>query len=282
MKTRPTPRARRRALIAGTLLAAAALSLVDTAASAAEGDAAPATPGPNEATASNEIGSGGAAEAADSTPSAPAPTGSRLAEALQPETLGPDKVEPHALRRVSMFAVSPPKAREFQPHDLVQILVRETSRVNNEQRLDTKKDFELDGRVARWPDLQLADLFQLQAEAGRTTNLPELDVAFGRGFKGDGEYERREDFTARLTAEVIEVLPNGNLVLESRTFIKTDREETELKVTGICRQEDVTAANTVLSNQLHDLRIEKVHQGELPRTNEKGVIAKVLEAIFAF
>ena len=78
------------------------------------------------------------------------------------------------------------------------------------------------------------------------------------------------------------LLPNGNLVLEARTHIKTDREEQIMKVTGVCRPQDVTASNTVLSNQIHNLRIEKMHKGELPRSTEKGIIAKALETIFAF
>jgi flagellar L-ring protein precursor FlgH len=105
---------------------------------------------------------------------------------------------------------------------------------------------------------------------------------FAKDFKGDAEYKREDEFTTRLTAEVIEVLPNGNLILESRTYIQTDEEEAAIKVTGICRPEDVSAANTVFSHQMHDLKIQKMHKGELKRTNEKGIIAKILDTLFAF
>jgi len=88
--------------------------------------------------------------------------------------------------------------------------------------------------------------------------------------------------TDRLTAEIISVLPNGNLILEARTFIKTDEEESMMKVTGVCRPEDISTANSILSNLIHDLRIEKMHTGELKKVNEKGIISRVLEAIFAF
>jgi flagellar L-ring protein precursor FlgH len=192
------------------------------------------------------------------------------------------KEEPHALRAVSMFAVAPPQPRRFELHDLVQIIVRETSQAKSTADLDTKKEFDLDGKIGRWPAFDLQDLLQLQIEAGRTTNLPELQLEFDKEFKGEGDYQRKDDLTARITAEVIEVLPNGNLVLEARTHIKTDDEEQTMKVTGICRPEDITAANTVLSNQIHDLMIDKVHHGELRKTSKKGIISKVLETIFAF
>ncbi|MHC4992984.1 MAG: flagellar basal body L-ring protein FlgH, partial [Planctomycetota bacterium] len=112
--------------------------------------------------------------------------------------------------------------------------------------------------------------------------LPAFGVEMGKEFDGEGEYERRDDLTARITAEVIEVLPNGNLVLEARTSITNDEEGAVMKVTGICRAEDVSAANTVLSNQVHDLKVEKIHSGELRKANEKGILAKVLDFIFAW
>lgn len=190
--------------------------------------------------------------------------------------------DPHALRAVSMFAVAPPEPREFQKHDLVQIIVRESSQATSSQELETEKETQIDGQISAWPNFNLRDLLNLQIQAGRSTNLPKLDVNFTKEFTGEGDYKRKDDITARLTAEVIEVLPNGNLVLEARTHIKTDKEEQTLKVTGICRPDDVTAANTILSNQLHDLTIEKMHKGELREAANKGIITKVLETVFAF
>lgn len=210
------------------------------------------------------------------------PSGSLMARRVATHQPGPRLGDQHGLRKLSLFAIAPPEPRTFQVHDLVQIIVRETSKASSKQKLDAEKDYSLDGRISAWPDLRLEDLLQLQAEAGRTTNLPRVGVEGSKEFEGEGKYERSDDFTARLSAEVIEILPNGNLVLEATTFIKTDQEEATLKVTGICRAEDITAANTVLSNQIHDLRLVKEHKGELKKASEKGIIAKVLDAIFAF
>lgn len=189
---------------------------------------------------------------------------------------------PHGLRNISMFALVSPEARIFQKHDLVQIVVRETSLAKSTHELTTEKDWNLNGDISAWPDFQLDELLQLIIRAGRTTDLPRLDMGVRKDFEGDGEYKRQDDLTARLTAEVMDVLPNGNLILEARTEINTDDEQSVIKVTGICRAEDVTPANTILSNQLHDLKISKAHKGELREANKKGIIAKVLDTIFAF
>lgn len=193
-----------------------------------------------------------------------------------------EEYEPHALRTVSLFALAPAEARIFHEHDLIQIIVRETSSANSLQEMETNKDTNLVITPNEWPNFQVADLLNFVIESGDPTSYASIDFETGNAFKGDGEYRRRDDFTARLTAEVVEILPNGNLILESRTRIKTDQEEQLLRVTGICRPEDITPANTVLSSQLHDLRIDKEHEGELKKASEPGLFTKILNTLFAF
>lgn len=209
----------------------------------------------------------------------PAATSSLLVQTQS----GPDAfTEPHALRAVSMFAIAPAESRIFHEHDLIQIIVRESTDAKSTHETDTQKKVSFNGAVTQWPDLNLADVLQGMIHAGSTENLPQVDLQFTKDFEGDGEYRRRDDFTARLTSEVLQVLPNGNLILESRTRMNQDNEEFTLKVTGICRPDDVTPANTILSSQLHDLAVEKVTTGMLKKANEKGLITQVLDLLFAF
>lgn len=218
------------------------------------------------------------------TVSGGAPSGSLLVESAprSASSDGKERGAPHELHDMSMFAVTPPELRTFLKHDLVQIIVRETSRAKSTHDLETTKEYTLDGAITAFPSLNLSDLLDFQVDAGRTTGLPRVGVDFTNEFTGEGDYQRKDDLSARLTAEIIEILPNGNLILEARTFIKNDEEEMSIKVTGICRPADISAANTLLSNQIHDLHIEKMHEGELKKASEKGIIARVLDAIFAF
>ncbi len=209
----------------------------------------------------------------------PAATSSLLVRAQA--TPGAD-LEPHALRAVSMFAIAPAESRIFHAHDLIQIIVRESTAGKSTHDTDTEKDVGFKGAVAQWPDLDPSQLLLGMIHAGSTENLPLVDLKFTKDFEGEGEYKRRDDFTARLTAEVLQVLPNGNLILESSTQMKQDDEEFTLKVTGTCRPEDVTPANTILSSQLHDLKIEKITEGMLKDANEKGLFTKILDLLFAF
>lgn len=218
-----------------------------------------------------------------STAPAVAQSASIMTDALRrPFELDSDDRAPHALRSMSLFAVAPPEPRTFQRHDLVQIVVREQTDARSRHELDLDKDYGISGRIAKFPKLSLPELLELRIPGTSTEDMPELDLNFSKEFSGDGDYRRRDDLTSRITAEVVEVLPNGNMVLEARTHIKLDDEESMMKLTGVCRPDDVTSANTILSNQIHNLRINREHTGELRKTNKKGIIAQALDAIFAF
>jgi flagellar L-ring protein precursor FlgH len=176
------------------------------------------------------------------------------------------------LEATSLFAFAPEKPRLFKEHDLVQIVVRETTRITSFQGLETEKEYGLVGGVEAFPGLNNYDLL----------NYTEVELVGEKEFEGEGEYAREDDMTTRIAAEILEILPNGNLVLEARTRIKTDEEEMFTQLTGICRPDDVTASNTILSNQIFDLQIEKMHYGQVREAANKGILARVLDAVFAF
>ena len=208
---------------------------------------------------------------------------SLLAIALsRPSNYEKQPVAPGTIEAMSLFAVRSPEERHFARHDLIQIIVREQSRAKSDSQLDTKKDYTLAAEVA-WANFS----FDAFGQPGVATtsgahNAPVFEAIGKKKHKGEGDYDRTDEFTTRMTAEVIEVLPNGNLILEARTTISSDKEKTCIKLTGICRPEDITSANTVLSNQIHDLKIDKMNTGFVKDAADKGIIAQVLDAIFAF
>lgn len=183
---------------------------------------------------------------------------------------------------ISLFAVSTAEPRLFREHDLVQIVVREVSQATRGQEVDLEKDWELNAQVNAWPSSNLTDLLQLIIRQGSGNNVPRVNLEAEKDFNGEGDYIRKDNLTDRLTAEVLEVLPNGNLVLQSCTTIQTDQETSTMKVTGICRPDDITPANTLLSNQIFNLKIERLNSGELKKVSEKGIIAQVFDTVFAF
>jgi len=188
---------------------------------------------------------------------------------------------PMSLEQVSLFAVTPPPPRQWAKHDLVEVIVNRSSVEKFEQSLDTKKDYDLMAELSKFPSVR--NLLEAQLRNGDSTGLPVgVEVSAGNKFKGDGEYERKDQITTRLSAVVVDVKPNGTLVLEARDMQQSGEEIKTMVLSGICRSDDITKSNTIQSSQLANFVMRIDHEGQVKKAGEKGFIPRILEAVFNF
>ncbi len=185
-----------------------------------------------------------------------------------------------ALARVSLTAVTPAAPRAYQKNDMVQILINESSVQKFESTLDTKKNYDNKTKIGALPSLR--HLLEMQLREGDTDPLIDTTSKGVSKFKGDGTFERTDKFVTRISARVLEVKPNGLLVLEAKKVTESDDEKVTLVVAGTARPEDITNANTVQSTQLADLVIKTESDGEIRKVAKKGLIPRVLDTIFNY
>jgi flagellar L-ring protein FlgH len=81
------------------------------------------------------------------------------------------------------------------------------------------------------------------------STYPQIQNQNEDDYKGTGEVDRTDTFSDRFTAEVVDVKPNGTMVLQAIKEIRSDEEMQRMILTGICRVQDVTADNTVLTRR---------------------------------
>ena len=188
-----------------------------------------------------------------------------------------------AIASASFSAVRVPEPRTFSRHDLVTIVIRESTETDLRATLSTEKDVSVDGEISDLPRFQLHELLNLQLRPNEFgAGKPAVGIGFNNQFDGDGSYGRRESITGRVTAEIIDIKPNGMLVLEARKQIVTDDEALDLVLTGMCRPQDVDVDNTVLSTKIHNLHLDKQHDGELRRSTRKGWLTRIIDTVFNF
>jgi flagellar L-ring protein precursor FlgH len=211
-------------------------------------------------------------------PAASAQSMLRDADDDKPASLTAPPAEP--LKETSLIQVEAPKPKDFAVHDLVTIIVSEQHKASSEAKLDTKKDTSLKAKLSKFPDL--AAFLEANLQQGGSTPIVEADVSSGTTFKGDGKYETKEGLTDKITATVIDVKPNGTLVLEARRTISKDEQTQTLVLSGVCRRDDVTDNNSVLSSQLAELTVGVETTGAVKEAAKKGVLTRVFEAIFNF
>ena len=131
--------------------------------------------------------------------------------------------------------------------------------------------------------IDLLKLLELQVNTNpRLENRTLFDATAGREFTGEGDYERKDQFSARITATVIDVKPNGTLVLEAQKRIQKDEEIQTLVIAGYARSDDITSQNTILSSQLANLSLAVENEGDLKKASEKGIITEFFDMLFAF
>ncbi|MDP9172285.1 MAG: flagellar basal body L-ring protein FlgH [Planctomycetota bacterium] len=180
---------------------------------------------------------------------------------------------------VSFLAVPTPTPKLVHKHDLVTIIVNEQSTFSVNGLTDLKHSSDLDAQIDAYIQFRLANLSVSQFNPATPI---ELKGSATHNFKGEATVNRTDSLITQVTAEVVDVKPNGTVVLEASTKVKTDEEEQKIVLTGVCRVEDITADNSVLSTQLHNLDVKKTHTGAVRDTTERGWVPRLLDTINPF
>ncbi|MCA8980864.1 MAG: flagellar basal body L-ring protein FlgH [Planctomycetes bacterium] len=148
-----------------------------------------------------------------------------------------------------------------RPGDLVTVLIQESQDLKNEEKSDLKTQKALDTQLTS---------FNIAPNAFNT--LPDVKSSTNNTFAGTANYEKKGNFTARLTAMVVDALPNGNLVISGRREIRIDNETKVIEFSGVVRRYDITAANTIESELVANARVSYSGSGPLTRsTNRHGI-----------
>lgn len=103
-----------------------------------------------------------------------------------------------------------------------------------------------------------------------------------RQFEGKGTTGRTSNVKSRITARVIEVLPNGDLRIEAVKLVKINKETEQLAVTGIVRPNDLATDNSIATTSVGDLRVEFNGKGIASADNAPGWLFRLFDKISPF
>lgn len=173
----------------------------------------------------------------------------------------------------------PPRLpKTFKPGDLLTIIVREQRKFEAEADLESKKKFDISSELDAFIKATDGGIGAAAFRRGK----PTIDYKYQRKTKNEGDTNREDRLTTRLTGKIIDVKPNGLLVIEARARIEHDEEISAITLTGTCRKEDVTADNTILSTQIADKHVAVKNEGALRAISSRGWIPKLLDLIKPF
>jgi flagellar L-ring protein precursor FlgH len=155
--------------------------------------------------------------------------------------------------------------------DLITILVKETVTITDKQTTETKRKSDpIKASVGTLPG-------NVSAES-----LPAIAASSENNFKGEGSYTASGDVRATVTGRVVDVLDNGNLLIEGRRQIQVNDDTKTILVTGLVRTADLRSDNTILSEKLHNFEVSIEGEGPLARAQEKGFLGKIIDVLWPF
>lgn len=110
--------------------------------------------------------------------------------------------------------------------------------------------------------------------------LAEASASSSDSFKAQGSLSNTNKVTGRITVQVIEVKPNGNLIVSGTQSIRQNGEEQKITLTGSVRPYDITADNTVLSNFVADAQLRIDGKGPLANKQRQGILTQIFNFLF--
>jgi flagellar L-ring protein precursor FlgH len=100
-------------------------------------------------------------------------------------------------------------------------------------------------------------------------------------FEGKGSSSAQNAFTGTITATVLEVLPNGNLVVAGEKQVAVSSEEEVIRVSGVVNPSDLVR-NAVTSSKIADLRLEYRGRGFGDDVNAPGWLSRAFMKLSPF
>jgi flagellar L-ring protein precursor FlgH len=173
----------------------------------------------------------------------------------------------------SLIAVPVMPPREFKKHDIITIIVRHQKKFEAEGELEQRKKFEIQSEL----DAFFKFFDDGIGAAAFRRGKPNVDYEFETRLRNEGDNAREDTFITRISGFIVDVKPNGNLVIEAKGRIRHEEEESVVTVTGLVRSNDVTPDNTVLSTQIANLEINVDNKGAVRDAATRGWVTRLLD-----
>jgi len=157
--------------------------------------------------------------------------------------------------------------------------------------IEIDEEAEIKNRTDRTRDasegLSIPDFFGLPSLAddvlpGENTLSPAIDASSSSSSSGDGNIKREDKVTLQVAATVLDLLPNGHMVIAGSQEVRVNHELRDLQVAGIIRPEDISRRNTITYEKIADARIVYGGRGVISDVQQPRYGQKLLDAVLPY
>jgi flagellar L-ring protein precursor FlgH len=164
-------------------------------------------------------------------------------------------------------------AKAIRVHDVVSIVVSES--------LAASTDGQVKNSRASNATSGISALFGALKTGNNLQNL--LGMTAASGLTAQGQSTTNSSLVTTFGAEVMDVLPNGMLVVQATRQLTFSGQTQLIKLRGLVRPEDVSSQNQVQSEAMTDLELEVTGKGIVnDSTYRQNPVVRFLERMLVF
>lgn len=190
----------------------------------------------------------------------------------------PELYQPNSLwRQGARSFFKDQRARRVGDVLTVEIVIADEARLNNETQRSRANSENLGATAFFGLENRLDRILPGDVDPGGLVDLDSATSNVGRG-----NVRRTEEIKLNVAAVVVQVLPNGNLVIQGRQEVRVNFEVRELYVVGVARPEDITPVNTIAHDQIAELRVAYGGRGQITDVQQPRYGAQVLDVILPY
>ncbi len=172
--------------------------------------------------------------------------------------------------------------RASQKHDRVTIVINEKTTARHEAGTDTSKETEFGWSFEKLFKITKDRDGDIIALPFPDVRKPELAVETERTHEAEGETDTTSTAQTVLSGEVIDVRPNGHLIVEARSSVTIGEEERTVIFTGRVDPTTLLADNSVDAKYVMDRAVKFEGQGNISDATKRGWLAKVFDYLSPF
>jgi flagellar L-ring protein precursor FlgH len=172
----------------------------------------------------------------------------------------------------------PEKPRQIKKQDIVTVVVQFDASVLSEGEVERRKRSNYDAILADWVRLEGLSL----KPAAQASGDPRVKTTLTSQNTQESDLQTRDKIQFTIAATVVDVRPNGNLVLEAHQVFENNEEVWEQKLSGIVRPEDVLPNNTVLSKNVSELSVKKHEIGTVRDGYRRTWFTRLIDDFWPF
>lgn len=155
--------------------------------------------------------------------------------------------------------------------------------VRLEERTDAEKETETTVRKNNSNSIDNPTLFGTTPQFNLPSQLPlastrDNNLAFSMGsnsdFKGQGDSEQNNKLFGDISVSVVEVMPNGNMIVRGEKVVTINQGHEYIRLSGIVSPRDIEAGNTISSKRVADAQIAYVGDGPTQDANVMGWLSR--------